>query len=146
MLQIVYLAVSGGHFKQLFKWRFDRERVAQRNRITDKRKKHQIKGMLEMHTLDHDLGLSDNFDFLNLFYPCFEQHIPEVVREFYDFLTKHVVLIGTGMGGVSFRETKAGLSQILEANGYCSVVTADFVDAYESGLMEEYHDQQEKAK
>lgn len=143
---MVYLAVSGGHFKQLFKWRFNRGRVARRNAVTKNRKKDQIKGMLEMHTLDHDLGLSDNFDFLNLFYPCFEQHIPRVVREFYDLITSHVVLIGSGMGGVNFRETRAGLSKILEANGYCSAVTADFIDAYENGLMEEYHDQQEKAK
>lgn len=101
--------------------------------------------MIESHALYHDLGMEDNFDFLDIFYPCFEIRIPTNVREFYNLLTSFVSL-ESGMDGVSFRETRAGLSKILKDNGYCSVVTSPFVDMFENKLLEQYSEDRKADK
>jgi len=97
--------------------------------------------MIKEFQLDHELGLSDNFEFLNLFFPCFEVHIPIVVRDFFNLLSTNISLVGGGMGGVTFRESKAGMLQILKDNGYCSATMSVFVNMYENKLMDEYQEQ-----
>lgn len=103
-----------------------------------------MQSLLEDKLFNHEIGLEDNFDFLNLFIPCFEVHIPNVVRAFYDLITSKITLVGTGMGGVVFRESRAELSKILEDHGYCPVATDIFVNEYEDKLIGEYHDNQKK--
>ena len=136
----LFQVALGGHFNKLFEWRFDQKRVSRKSSTTKNRKDKQIKEMIKDHVLDHELELSDNFEFLNLFYPCFEIHIPRSVRDFYNLLTSIVTLEGGGMGGVGFRETKAGVAKVLKNNGYCSVTMGVFVDMYENKLMNEYQE------
>ena len=88
----------------------------------------------------HDLGLEDNEEFLNLFIPCFGINIPSKVRDFYDLITSKITLVGNGMGGASFRESRANLSNIFKDNGYCPIMVDDFIDIYEDKLMEEYYE------
>lgn len=102
--------------------------------------------MVEDKLFDHTLGLDDHSEYLNVFFPCFEEHIPTVARDMYDFLSTHVVLVGGGMGSPTFRESKANMVELLEINGYCPVMTMIFVESFENKLMSEYLDEQKSKK
>jgi len=127
-----------GVFKQVFDWHFDKRRVKYREAVTKKRKPEQIREMVDMKLLDHDLELSDETDFLTLFFPCFGEHVPTIALDFYHVLNSAISLEGGGMGGVSFRDTKNGIMSVLEKNGYCGVITAPIVEDFENRMLKQH--------
>jgi len=46
--------------------------------------------------------------------------------------------------GVSLRESRYSISQLLEAEGFEYVLYSDFIDLYENSLLEQYSKQKEK--
>ncbi len=100
--------------------------------------------MVEDRLFDHDLGLEDNTEYLNVFFPCFEQNISAVARDLFDFLTDNVSLVGGGMGSPTFRESKADMIELIKLNGYCPNVIMQYVESYENKLLGEYIDEQKK--
>ena len=66
-----------------------------------------------------------------------------VARELYNILTHHVVLVSVGMG-VSFRESRSGLSDILKEHGIEYIMVKPFIDDLEYRLMHQYAEEVKK--
>ncbi len=98
-----------------------------------------------MRLLDHELELSDESEFLNLFFPCFGEHVPTYARSLYDLINSSIALEGGGMGGVSFRDSKADILSIMEKNGYCPIYIAPIIEDFENRMLKE-HFENTKAK
>ena len=71
--------------------------------------------------------------------------IPQDVYRFFRFMREHIELESNGMG-VSLRESKANIKKLLKTEGYEYKYYKDFIMQYESKLLTQYHDKQEKDK
>lgn len=94
--------------------------------------------------LDFELGLEYDDELLNLFYACHDKHIPKPVWEFWEMLQSSIMLASTGMGGVTFRDSKESTLKLVERYGYDPVIVAPFIEEYEFKLLEEFVNNREK--
>ena len=106
--------------------------------------KKRLKESLEENLLDYELGLEYNDELVNLFYPCHTEHIPNGVWEFWDIVETNIMLVSTGMGGVTFRDSKESTLKLVERYGYDPIIVAPFIDEYESRLLQEHHQAKEE--
>lgn len=127
-----------GIFNKVFEWRFDVKRVNSAKNLRDKWKPDKIKKLLEEDLLDFELGLEYNEERVSLFYTCHAEHIPTQVWEFWDMLQTNVMLVPTGMGGVTFRDSKESTIKLVERYGYDPQVVNPYVEEYERKLLDEY--------
>lgn len=58
------------------------------------------------------------------------------------FLRSHVTLESNGMG-VSLKESRASLSELMEKEGFEYILYSDFIELYEFKVMEQYSKQRQ---
>jgi hypothetical protein len=122
----------GGHFKKLLDWKFDKVRVAKDRTFRNNKQHEQI---INNHLFDYELfGVKS--ETLELVIP---PPSPPVVRNLYDVLTQHVVLVA-GTNGVGFRETRANLIDILKEHNIDYLVVKPFIDNLEYRLISQYNE------
>lgn len=70
---------------------------------------------------------------------------PTEVLRFWHLLRDHIVLKSNGMG-VELRESREGLSKLLQQHDYDYEIYKPFIDDYEDHLLEQHFKEQEKKK
>ena len=88
--------------------------------------------------MDFELGLEYNEELVNVFYACHKERIPTQVWEFWDMLQSSIMLVPTGMGGITFRDSKESTLKLVERYGYDPKVVDRYVEEYERKLLDEF--------
>jgi len=70
---------------------------------------------------------------------------PRQIIKFFDFMQAHITLVSDGMG-VGLRETREGISKLLNESGYDYEVYQPFIEEFENKLLNQHYDAQEKNK
>jgi len=125
-------------FNKVFKWRFDLKRTNAAKHLRAKWKPEKLKKLQEESLLDFELGLEYNEELVNVFYACHKERIPTQVWEFWDMLQSSIMLVPTGMGGITFRDSKESTLKLVERYGYDPKVVDRYVEEYERKLLDEF--------
>lgn len=123
----------GGHFNDLLDWKFNPERSRKERSF---KKNEQWRKIFDKEYLNYEL-FGDESEIVNIMIP---PRSPRYTREIYNVLNQHITLIG-GEFGATFRESREGLSTILNSYGYDYRVLKPIVDDFEYRLIKQFNDE-----
>lgn len=128
----------GGHFNQLFDWKFDKRRMAIERSL---RKNPNLDKVIKKDLFEYEL--------FGVYSQVLETMIPPKTSSYamsiYQILTNHITLSG-GQMGVSFRESKSDIINILKSYDIDYRVAKPFVDEYEYRLSKQFQEEMDKQK
>jgi len=101
--------------------------------------------LLDRHILSYELECDDyDIDLLKNHIPLLGENISSYSMKLYRALEMIVVLVGGGMGGVSFRHSLEEVAKLLNRDGFKYKFVKEFVFDFENRLYMEYSQQVNK--
>ncbi len=102
-------------------------------------KHEKLRDLLENELLLFELELEADEELLEMFYPMFNQDVRVNEMKLFNKINNAVEIEVSGMGGASLRGSKDSTVNLLERQGYSGGIVIDYVDEFESKVLEEYY-------